>query len=264
MSPRSEPRPMARANILVVLGAILILGGGVLVWDMSRDDDEPRSSQATVLLATTDLAPGLSGDDLAADGRVRIAQVDAGDVADGALTSPTELTDTIVGTSVPAGEQVVAASLRPAALRTSAFEVPEDAEAVAVTVPFTAGVAGYVGPGDRVNVYASIAPSAPGAPVSPRTELLVGGVEVLDVSDEVAPRRADVVTEDVSTAASQPARDGAEEITLLLALDTIRAEQIIFAASNDRLWFTLAPDDGSPPTSTPGVEYSTYGPAGKR
>jgi len=260
MSPRTEPRPMARANVLVVLGAILILGGGVLVWDMARDDEEPRSTQTTVLLATTDLAPGQSGDELAVDGRVRVARVDTTDVADGALTSPAELTDTIVGTSVPAGEQVVASSLRPAALRASAFTVPEGEEAVAVTVPFTAGVAGYVGPGDRVNVYASIAPSAPGAPTSPRTELLVGGVEVLDVSDEVAPRRADVVSEDVSTAASQPAR----EITLLLALDTTRAEQVIFAASNDRIWFTLAPDDGSPPTSTPGVDYSTYGPAGDR
>ena len=255
---------MKRANALIGLGAVLVVVGVGLAWALADDGaDDAATGRTPVLVAVTDLDPGQSGDDLVARGQVRVEQVDASEAADGALGSPAELTGTILGTSVPEGHQVVAEALRSSSLRGDTFTIPEGQEALAVTVPFTAGGAGYVGPGDRVNVYASIAPDTPGAPVSPRTELLLGDVEVLDVSDEVAPRRADAVVATDDTATTQPARGGAPEITLLLAVEPAQAEQVVFATTNNQIWMTLVPEGGGAAPPPPGVDYRTYGPAGE-
>lgn len=256
---------MKRVNTLILLGVVLVVVGVGLAWAAGRDDDGDASERAvaTVLVATAGIEPGQAGDELVAAGRVRTERVDAGDVEPGALTSTHELAGTIVGAAVAEGEQVTAAALRSSALRGDALSLPDGHVALAVTVPFTAGVAGYVGAGDRVDVYASILPGAQGAPTSPRTELLLAGVEVLDVSDEVTPRRAEPVATVDGTPGTTPARAEGEEITLLLAVEPVEAEQVVFAATNDQLWFALAGEDAEPP-QTPGVDYSTYAPAGDR
>jgi len=130
---------------------------------------------------------------------------------------------------------------------------------VAVTVGFTAGIAGYAGPGDHVNVYKSVVPNAPGAPASPLTQLILSDVEVLDVSEEVAPRRADpIAATDETAPVTAPVRTSGDEITLLLALDAEQAELVVFGATNDELYFTLVPEDQGP-SEAPGVDYGTFG-----
>ncbi|HEU5152798.1 MAG TPA: Flp pilus assembly protein CpaB [Iamia sp.] len=253
---------MKRSNLLIGAGVVLVVLGIGLAWAVADDDGEGdgTAGRVPVLVAVTDLEPGQAGDDLVATGKVRVERVEASEAADGALRATTELTGTILGTAVPEGRQVVAEALRSSALRGDTFTIPDGQEAVAVTVPFTAGVAGYVGPGDRVNVYASITPDTAGAPTSPRTELLLGDVEVLDVSDEIAPRRAETIASG-DTPTTQAARDGAREITLLLAVDPAEAEQVVFATTNNQLWLTLVPEDGGGGPPPPGVDYGTYGPA---
>jgi Flp pilus assembly protein CpaB len=251
-----------RFDVLVVVGVVLVAAGVGLAWAADRDDD-PEPEQAQVVVALADLEPGQEGDDLVARGLVRVERVDAGDAAPDALVTTTELAGTIVGARVPEGEQVVGASLRASALQEGSVAIPDGQEAVAVTVPFTAGAAGYVGAGDTVNVYATLLPGTQGAPVSPRTELLLANVEVLDVSDELTPRRAAPVASTDGATTTPPARDGGDEITLLLALDATRAEQVVFASTTSELWFTLVPDDAAVP-DTPGVDYGTFGPADDR
>lgn len=248
---------MKRANVLVVLGVALVIFGIGLAWAVGRDTDETTQEATTaVVVATDDLEPGQSGEDLIATGKVEVQDVPSEEVMAGALSSTAELEGTIIGTTVDEGGQVVAASLRSSVLRGAAIEIPEGMQAVSITVPFTAGVAGYAGPGDVVNVYHSILPGAAGAPEPlPLTQLLASNVEVLDVSDEVAPRRADpIVTADGTPETTTPTRTGSDSITLLLAVDASLAEQIIFASTNDELWLTLVPEDQEPST-TPGVTY---------
>ncbi len=251
---------MRRANVLVALGAILVIAGIGLAWAVGRDDGGTISeSRVAVVVAVEDIAPGEAGEDVVASGKVEVEQVPAHEVQSGALGSTAELDGTIVAAAVEEGGQVVAASLRSAVLRGDAIEIPEGKQAVAVTVGFTAGVAGYAGPGDRVNVYKTVVPNAPGAPASPITQLVLSDVEVLDVSDEIAPRRADpIAATDAAAPSVAPSRAGADQITLLLALDAEEAERIVFGTTIDELYFTLVPPDQGP-SRAPGVDYGTFG-----
>jgi pilus assembly protein CpaB len=251
---------MRRANVLVALGAVLVIVGIGLAWAVGRDDggDGPEGEVA-VVVAVEDLAPGESGEDIVASGKVEVEQVPAHEVQSGALRSTAELDGTIVGAAVDEGRQVVAASLRSAVLRGEAIDIPEGKQAVAVTVAFTAGVAGYAGPGDHVNVYKTVVPGAPNAPASPLTQLVLSDVEVLDVSEEVAPRRADpIAATEAAPAETTPTRSGAAQITLLLALDAEQAEKVVFGTTIDELYFTLVPEDQGP-SEAPGVDYETFG-----
>src|SRR5436190_151894 len=57
--------------------------------------------------------------------------------------------------------------------------------AVAVSVPFVNGGAGYLSPGDMVNVYQVIPGEVQGG-IDPHTQLLLTNVRVLDVQQQVA------------------------------------------------------------------------------
>lgn len=244
---------MKRANVLVLAGGVLALAGLVaLVVGRGAGDDGPPA-RVGVVVARDALSPGEAADDLVAAGRVAVEQRPVDDVPAGAVRTTDALAGQIVAATVAEGEALSGASLRPAVLRGAAIDIPDGLQAVAVTVPFTSGVAGYAGPGDRVNLYATVPPGAQGAPVSPLTGLLLTDVEVLDVSQEVAPRRAEAVTA-AEEPGPAPAREGRSEVTLLLAVDAADAERVVFAASVNQLWFTLVPE-GQGGSATDGVTY---------
>lgn len=244
--------------MLMIGGALLLILGVALVWVLGRDDDGDRAAetQVAVLVARADLEAGQSGDDLAAAGKVAIDRVPASEVTEGALRAPTDVAGMVVAADVADGDQVVATDVRAASLRSASITIPKGKQAVAVSVGFTEGGAGYAAAGDQVNLYVNIPPGTPGAPRAPYTKLLLSDVEVLDVSSELAPQRA---TETDATAASTSAsapRTGAGQLTLLLALDPQQAEQTIFASSQNELWFTVLAEDDDPST-TGGVDYET-------
>lgn len=247
---------MKRANLLMTVGVMLLVAGVALVWVLGRDDggDAVKERRVQVLVARVDLAVGESGDDAVAAGKVSLEEVAASEVVDGALLSPTSMAGTILATAVPEGQQVLGTNVRSSLLRTGSIEIPKGKQAVALTTTFTAGGAGYAGPGDRVNIFVNVDPATPGAPRAPFTGLLLSDVEVLDVSEELTPQRAlPAAATDGSTPASASRPVGAT-ITLLVALDPAQAEQAIFANSQNSLWFTLLPE-GQEPSATEGVDY---------
>ncbi len=247
---------MKRANLLIALGVVLVVVGVLTAWAVGRSDgDDTAEDVVPVLVAQADLAPGEAGKDVVAAGKVAVEQVPRSEVETGAITSAAEIDDTIIGSDVPEGGQVLAADLRAASLRGEAIALPDGLQAVAVTVPFTNGGAGYVAPGDRVDVYVTVPPGAAGAPTAPYTQILLSGVEVLDTSTEVAPRRAEVVVDDTEAAPAGSSRPGGEQITLLLAVSPTDGERLVFAASVNQLWFGLMGEDQ--PASRPGGV--TYG-----
>lgn len=251
---------MKRANLLMIIGAVLLVVGVAFVAALGRDgggSDDGAEPRVQVLVARADLAVGESGDDAVAAGKVSVEEVEAADVADGALRSPTALAGTIVGVPVAEGDQVLGTDVRSALLRSGSIDIPEGKQAIALTAAFTAAGGGYAGPGDHVNVYVNVPPGTPGAPRAPYTGLLLSDVEVLDVSEEVAPQRALPASTEETAAAGTSTRVTGTSITLLLALDATQAEQAIFASSQNELWFTLLPD-GQGPSSTDGVDYGQH------
>lgn len=247
---------MKRANVLVAAGIVLVVIGVVVAWQLGGGDDAAAPDPTVqVVVAKADLEPGEAGSDLVADGKVGVEEVPRSEAASGSVGSTDQLDGAVVSAEVPEGDQVPLSALRSEVLRGDAIAIPDDHQALAVTVPFTAGGAGYAGPGDRVNVYATIPPGTDGAEISPFTRLLLSDIEVLDVSEEVAPRRSEVATaSDESTPTTQSPRSTADQLTLLIAVDARQAEQVVFAASVNQLWFTVVPEDQGP-TLTPGVGY---------
>ena len=254
---------MRRSNLMVLLGAAFFVLGGAIVLLVLKDDGSglaeaspSRLGRAVVVVATEPVEAGALGDELIAAGKLETREIAAEQRPPDAVTSPSELSGRILQAAFAEGEPLRTGGLRPASLRQgSGIEIPEGMEALAVQVDFVAGAAGYVGAGDRVNLWAVMEkaaamdagnqPTGPGF-ATPRTELLLSNVQVLDVSSEVAPRRAN---DDPN--APRPA---GEPLTYLLAVDTTAASRAIFATSFHQLYLTLVREDAQP-ASVPGVEH---------
>lgn len=243
-----------RANVLLGVGAALLIVGVAVAASVGRSEDKEQAVDTVgVVVARADLDAGDLGDDLVSAGKVGIDQVPADEVEPGAIRSTSELSGAIITQAVAKGGDLSTEDVAPSTLRSESITIPKGKQAVAITVDTTSGGGGYAGPGDHVDVYTVIPPDAPGAPTSPLTKLLLTGVEVLDVSNEIAPRRSSTpvaATEDTTVAP----RSTEGRITLLLALTPKQAEQAIFAASFNQVWVTVLPKD-APPSATDGVTY---------
>jgi Flp pilus assembly protein CpaB len=250
-----------RANLLVIVGLVVFLLGGAAVLMLVKDDgvDSASAGSADViaLFATEDIPAGTAGSEAVARGAVQARRVSGGAKAPDALSGAGELVGKVFTLDVEKGAQVRTAVVRNETLRSQAIDIPDGKQAVAVQVPFVPGVAGYVGTGDVVNVYALVQDAASitteeasGAQLTANPRLarqLVSGVTVLDVSQEVAPRR-------VSTDPNEP-RPVGNDIVYLLAVDPTQAEQLIFTTAYETMWLTLAEKE-HPAAVTPGRTYT--------
>lgn len=107
--------------------------------------------------------------------------------------------------------------------------VPDGAQAVALTLGRTAGLAGHLRAGDRVDVYGVVSEPPDGGDKTARRVL--ADVEALSVSD------------------------GDGDVTVLLALTADKVETAVFLSSFESLWLSLV-GDGDQPATTPGMTYS--------
>ena len=112
------------------------------------------------------------------------------------------------------------------------FEIPKGKQAVAISVPYVQGVAGYVKAKDRVNVFGTIKPTSPlpkNVQNNPTAKLILSDVEVL----AVLPGGAGGAT------------------TFVLSLNPADAEQVVYFQSFEGLYLSLARSDQGAVT-TPG------------
>jgi hypothetical protein len=103
---------------------------------------------------------------------------------------------------------------------TSSFTIPDGHQAIAVSVPFVAGLAGYAKAGDLVNVYGAYK-AIPVGPEDPVAKLALSKVKVLAVTPGVA----------------------GSDSTYVLAVSTTDAEAIVYLTNFQKVWLTLARDD---------------------
>jgi hypothetical protein len=141
---------------------------------------------------------------------------------------------------VASSASVPAAAAGPAA-STSEVGLTAGHQAVAVTTPSpAAGLAAYLGPGDVVDVYATIthlSSAGPGpaagstAPV-PCTVLVAADVPVIDVSLQVPEFKGH------QSSAGRPLPGS---LTVLLSATTAQAPALVFAAGNESIYLTQVP-----------------------
>lgn len=128
------------------------------------------------------------------------------------------------------------------AARVGHFTIPDGMRAVAVQVGFVAGGGGYAAPGDHVDVYVTLAPEHSPNGVS-ETHLVLSGVEVLDVSQQVQPLG--------DAGANGQVRSSGDKLTYLLAVTPEQGEALVFTTGNADVYLALAPQ-GAPAVDTPG------------
>lgn len=139
---------------------------------------------------------------------------------------------------------VAAESAEPAPRIPAAVTVPDGHEAVALQLPYDAGVAGLPTSGDTVNVYGvfkagdpatTTADAAATAP-TPYVEAVLAGVQVLAISGP-----------DIEAGGGTP--------TVVLALTPDQTQKAILLQTAERVWLTLTPPDGTAPAEA-GLEHA--------
>jgi Flp pilus assembly protein CpaB len=253
-----------RSNLLVLSGIAFFVVGVVIVALLSRDDGNGTSRAAgtvDVLVAKEDIPAGTNGDDVTA--KVEVRRVNAADRQPDALSTPSQLSNQIFKLKFSKNEQIRSGGLQVRSISPS-VQVPAGKEAIAVDVPFVAGGAGYLAPGDLVNVYQvipgpvqNVTGGTAELPYStPRTQLLLTNVKVIDVQQQVAALGGATPATNQTGIVSRP-NSTADHLTVLLALDAIDAEKVIFGSSttNINLYLTRVGDQAAAAGPTPGRDY---------
>jgi Flp pilus assembly protein CpaB len=233
-----------RSNLLVVLGIAFFVVGGIIVFLLTDDDDGGGSSRPVpVVVSSVDVEAGTLANDLIDQGRLREVKVPADQLVPGAIQSVNQLKDATFVQGFAANQQLTSGGLQ---LQNRTFEVPAGFEAVAIQVDFVAGGAGYVNPGDFVNLYGTYDTQYPLDQPVPRAQLLLSNVQVLDVDLTVPPRRG------TSSADPNVARTSTDSVTFLLALQAPDAEKVIYNTEFQGLYASLVAKDAPPVSGTPG------------
>ena len=148
-------------------------------------------------------------------------------------------------TTPPVGRQgalpALSSTVRPAqAVNTSEVAIPPGDQAVAVTpATGTAALAGYLGPGDVVDVYATSKVAGGPTLVLPCATLVAAGVPVLDVSVQTPEYKGH----------AGAARSVPGSVTVLLAAAAAQSAPLVYAAQNEQVYLTEVPTGGGAPSA---------------
>jgi Flp pilus assembly protein CpaB len=231
----------------VLLGIAFFVVGGIIVFLLTDDDDggSGASAEVSAIVSNTDVPAGTLADDLIADGRLREIKVPANQLPPGALQSTNQLAGATFVQGFAKEQPITSGGLQ---LQNRTFDVPQGFEALAVQIDFVAGVAGYVNPGDHINLYTAYDIEYPlGGQLLPRAELLLSNVEVLDVDLTIPPRRGTVNSDGT-------ARASGDAVTYLVAVRTDDAEKVVYSTEFQTLYATLADDETPPAGNTEGQD----------
>lgn len=255
---------MRRSNLLVLAGIAFFAVGVVIVALLSRDNGGSSPSAAgtvDVLVAKEDIQAGTNGDDVIS--KVEVRRINASDRQPDALSTPSQLSNQIFTLTFSKNEQIRSGGLKVRSISPS-VQVPDGKEAIAIDVPFVAGGAGYLAPGDLVNIYQvipapvkDIAGNSGVLPYStPRTQLLLTKVRVIDVQQQIAALGASTPTTNQTGVVSRPG-GSADHLTVLVALDATDAEKVIFGSSTTgvNLYLTRVGDKAAASGPTPGRDF---------
>ncbi len=259
-----------RSNLIILFGIAFFIVGGAIAYLVLNDDDGGGSStsgkgdvaEVTVLVASDDIAPNTLGSDVIEQGLIETKQVSTATKPPDAVPSASGLDNQIFAVGVSKGDVITTAQLTTRSL--SNVQIPEGYDGLAVTVEYTPGGAGYIAPGDTVNVYGvygvpgsvsdgGLTTSSDGGPIAiPRSELALTNVLVLGVSDQ-QPTAAQTAANADDTAATGARAESNRPLTYLLALRPTDVERVVQLTSFAQIYLSLTADDAPNVGDTPGV-----------
>lgn len=256
-------------NLIIVLGLVTaVVGGGLVLLLLGRGGGGgtpaagASGDNVPVLMSKRAISIGSAGSDLG--DAVEVKQVPAATRSSDALVSLGELADRTTTLEIGAGQQLRSAFFRQRTVRGDAIKVPAGKQAVAMKIPFTNAGGGYVGPGDRINLYAlvgklngsvtplcgeGLCPGSDPRATQATSQMVLSNLEVLDVSQEVAPATVTNVQATPGQVSRTPETQAS--LTYLMAVDASQAEKAIFFARFGEVYLTLVPK-GQPDATTGG------------
>lgn len=183
------------------------------------------------------VAAGTTGEALVESGKVKVERV-SGSTSPDAISSLAQLQTQSLAHSLAAGTAIQMSDL---SASSGLVSVPSGDESVAVTLNTgQASLAGYLQPGQNVDVFSNVVKVSSGTlSSSPCVDLVAPKVEVLDVSSEVPP---------LSSSPSAGGRNVPGSVTVLLAVSPQLAPKIVFYAMNEQLY--LVATDGANPAAS--------------
>jgi Flp pilus assembly protein CpaB len=236
--------------ILVLIAVILFIAGSAIAFASVEGASKHTGSGVNVqaaaataaVVAKSDIPAGTTGQAMVSNSMVAIELIPAKSYSATDLGSLAGLTNEVLTQSVTKGHAISSTAL---SASTSSISLPTGMDGVTVSLGGTAGLAGYLQPGSRVDVYANItkvstaSTAAAGATLPlPCTELAMNNIEVLDVQSTVP------------SYASKPSSGGrtipASEV-LLLALSPSQARSVEFLSQNETLSVVQTQKDTAPP-----------------
>jgi pilus assembly protein CpaB len=227
-----------RNRIFAVLALAVLAGGGLAYGTYNMMQNKPvqtvKTATQPVVVAAADLSLGaeIKAEDL------KVLAFPAGQAPDGAFAQPQEIVGRGLIVPVVKGEPILPSKI--AAKEAGAGlppVIPDGMRAVSVRVNEVIGVAGYVLPGTRVDVIASMSPTS-------KTE---------DMTSKVV--LANVLTLTAGTRIEQDQKDGKPvQVTVVtVAVTPEQAERLALAATEGKIQLALRnPLDQSAP-ATPGI-----------
>ena len=228
-----------RNRIFAVLAVAILAGGGLAYGTYNMMSNPPVKTVTTptqpVVVATADLSLGsaLDADDL------KVLAFPQGQAPEGSFAKPEEIVGRGLIVNVVKNEPVLSAKLAPKEAGAGLPPViPEGMRAISVRVNEVIGVAGYVLPGNRVDVLATQSPTQ----------------NQEDVTSKVVLANVEVVT--AGTRLEQDQKDGKPvQVTVVTMLVTPeQSERLALASTEGKIQLALRNplDQSAPPT--PGIK----------
>ncbi len=220
--------------------ALLVAGGGGAAYLGTREEAvDPSAGKVAMYYAATPVQTGTAASVALADGSIRSKAVLPEERPADAVTDPTQLSGRVAGSTIAAGTTITTSMFPAPQTRIGTVVIPPGKRALALEIGPLAGVAGFVGAGDHIDVYGIV---KEGGPNPPSVRLVLQSIEVLNVNGAGLP-----------TLQGQP---GSPNLIYLLAVTPVDAERLIYLNEFEKLYFDLVPS-GEAPVKTPGA-----GPAG--
>ncbi len=243
---------MGRRTILLIAALVVAALGTALVFAYVRSaDDRALAEQdpVQVLFATQQIPVGQTAETASANGSLELRTVASNSVATGALSNIDQIAGEVALTTIFPGQQIVAAAFGDIA-GVSAIPIPDDKMALSLQLGDPERVAGFLGAGSEVAVFATLRSADPkdqeNEATAESTELLIDRVTVITVGN---------VQPVSQTTTSSDGTQNTEEIPraiVTLAVSQEQAQKLIYASQKGTLYFTLLTEQSKvgnlPPT----------------
>jgi Flp pilus assembly protein CpaB len=227
-----------RSNLIVSLGLLVFVAGAAATFLVVRNNDDGSSKVAgpatQVLYAAKTIPSGTSGTAALDQGLVKTRSVSVSSKPPSALTDPSQLAGRTASASVPEGSIITSEQFAVPQTRLGTVKIPTGKTALALQLDFVPGLAGFVGSGDRIDIYGLLREG----PGSPSAKLIMQNTEVLSVSP--------------SGVTAQAVGSEVKPI-FLLAVTTQEAERLAYLTTFQKLYFSLVPKDAPPSGPTTGT-----------